>query len=357
MSIQYKGDDGRIHSLGDNNSLRHWKYIKKIPVGKGFRYFYSQEELRAYYDEIKGKAENKLGEAERQAKDKWRYAKPQSPEDMQKRVNSDIRKEQSRHNNRYEKLDSKRWKMMRDPNRPDNLARDKRFQKNEERIVGENRRHEYENRKNNYRKTAADRYARAIDTAKEKWEYGRPQKPSTMRQKVARDSAKESNRYRKESERIHKNDLRVFDDQKNSKNMSAKDLRKLRNRIKKNNNDWNKNYDTHKEQTRKNADRRYNADRYQNAVDAPGKAKNKVNKKSKKLTNATKNSLNRVRKEASKKIDRGRSSVNDRIERDRVVKDKTVRDRIKRDVVVPDRIERDVVVSDKKVKNKKKTRR
>lgn len=317
MSIQYRGDDGRIHSLGDGNSLQHWKYIKKIPVGNGFRYFYSQEELRAYYNEMKGKAEGKLDEAQRQSKDKWRYAKPQSPEEMRRRANADMRKEQSRHNSTYEKLDSKRWKMMRDPNRPDNLARDKQFQKNEKRIVDENRRHEYENRKNSSRKAAADRYARAVDTAKEKWEYGRPQKPSTMRQKVARDSAKESNRYSKERERIHKNDLRVFDDQKNSKNMSAKDYRNLRNRIKKNNDDWYKNRDTHEEQTRKNSDRRYNADRYQNAVDAPKKAVEKANRKRKKVSKAASNTLKKARSEGAHKINKGRSSVEKRLNKAR----------------------------------------
>lgn len=48
MNIVYRGDDGRIHSLGENNEIRHWKYIKKIPVGNGFRYFYSWDEYRAY---------------------------------------------------------------------------------------------------------------------------------------------------------------------------------------------------------------------------------------------------------------------------------------------------------------------
>jgi len=32
----------------NKNDIRHWKYIKKIPVGKGYRYFYTWDEYRAY---------------------------------------------------------------------------------------------------------------------------------------------------------------------------------------------------------------------------------------------------------------------------------------------------------------------
>lgn len=32
----------------NNNELCHWKYIKKIPVGKGYRYFYTWDEYRAF---------------------------------------------------------------------------------------------------------------------------------------------------------------------------------------------------------------------------------------------------------------------------------------------------------------------
>lgn len=315
MTIDYRGSDGRMHFLGDDNSLKHYKYIKKIMTGSGPRYFYSQDELRAFYEEAKGNAKGELNNLKKKSEETWRYAKPQSPAQMQKRVNSDIRREQSRHSNRYEKLDAKRWKMIRDPNRPDNLAKDKKFQRNEDKIVTENRRHEYENRRNNSRKSTADRYAKAVNTAKEKWDYGRPQKPSTMRRKVARDSAKEFDRYRKERDRIHREDLKVFDDEKRSKNMSAKEHRKLRERIRKNNEDWYKNYDTHDERSRVNSDRRYNANRYQNAVDEPKKAAEKANKKRKKVSKAASNSLNRVRSESSNKIERGRSSVEKRIKK------------------------------------------
>lgn len=30
------------------NDIQHWKYVKKIPVGKGYRYFYSWDEYKAY---------------------------------------------------------------------------------------------------------------------------------------------------------------------------------------------------------------------------------------------------------------------------------------------------------------------
>ena len=30
------------------NDIQHWKYVKKIPVGKGYRYFYSWAEYKAY---------------------------------------------------------------------------------------------------------------------------------------------------------------------------------------------------------------------------------------------------------------------------------------------------------------------
>lgn len=39
------------HSKSRKDELMHWKYIKKIPVGKGFRYFYSMDELRAFYED------------------------------------------------------------------------------------------------------------------------------------------------------------------------------------------------------------------------------------------------------------------------------------------------------------------
>ena len=46
------------HSRSQEDELMHWKYIKKIPVGKGFRYFYSMDELRAFYAEEAPKMES-----------------------------------------------------------------------------------------------------------------------------------------------------------------------------------------------------------------------------------------------------------------------------------------------------------
>lgn len=52
----YQGSDGRVHVLGDGEELKHWKYIKKIKTGNGWRYFYTPEEVQAYYEEQKKSA-------------------------------------------------------------------------------------------------------------------------------------------------------------------------------------------------------------------------------------------------------------------------------------------------------------
>lgn len=57
MNIQYYADDGTIKNLGDDE-LQHWKYIKKIKTGSGWRYFYSPEELRQFYNEGKKKVDS-----------------------------------------------------------------------------------------------------------------------------------------------------------------------------------------------------------------------------------------------------------------------------------------------------------
>ena len=46
----YEGSDRNIHILGDGEELKHYKYIKKIKQGSGWRYFYTPEELKAYYE-------------------------------------------------------------------------------------------------------------------------------------------------------------------------------------------------------------------------------------------------------------------------------------------------------------------
>lgn len=57
MNIQYYATDGTVKNLGDDE-LQHWKYIKKIKTGSGWRYFYSPEELRQFYNEGKKKADS-----------------------------------------------------------------------------------------------------------------------------------------------------------------------------------------------------------------------------------------------------------------------------------------------------------
>lgn len=54
----YQGSDGQVHVLGDGEELKHWKYIKKIKTGSGWRYFYSPEELRQFYNEGKKKVDS-----------------------------------------------------------------------------------------------------------------------------------------------------------------------------------------------------------------------------------------------------------------------------------------------------------
>lgn len=50
--MNYIGIDGNVHS----DELKHWKYIKKIKSGSGWRYFYTPEEVRAYYQTEKNNA-------------------------------------------------------------------------------------------------------------------------------------------------------------------------------------------------------------------------------------------------------------------------------------------------------------
>ena len=76
--IYYHGSDGHIKQLGDQE-LQHYKYIKKI----GNRYFYTQEALRAYYndqkkvataDYAKERAADKAGQMQREATIRKDYA-------------------------------------------------------------------------------------------------------------------------------------------------------------------------------------------------------------------------------------------------------------------------------------------
>lgn len=87
--IYYNGSDGQVHCLGDDEYLKHYKYIKKIKSGNGWRYIYSQDQLKAY---------------EKEAKDTWDYAKPQTPSTMSNKVHRDFRKEQDRWSNERERI-------------------------------------------------------------------------------------------------------------------------------------------------------------------------------------------------------------------------------------------------------------
>lgn len=86
MSVYYQGSDGHIKSLGDNE-LQHFKYIKKI----GNRYFYTPEELKAYYadEQKKVRREEAFGG---NAKDFERRKERQERDAFRKDVHRDLRK-------------------------------------------------------------------------------------------------------------------------------------------------------------------------------------------------------------------------------------------------------------------------
>lgn len=142
----YIGVDGHVHS----DELKHWKYIKKIKSGSGWRYFYTPEEIRAYYKEKIDK-ENKIKEKviiekktrwspqdaysqqrrleeqryreakkpsikniKKEAKDTWRYAKPQKPSTMMKKIQADSKKEDDRWINERERIMRSNTKLYKD---------------------------------------------------------------------------------------------------------------------------------------------------------------------------------------------------------------------------------------------------
>lgn len=80
--IYYHGSDGHIKQLGDQE-LQHWKYIKKI----GNRYFYTPEELRAYYAEAKTSANREAAFDQRTAQNERRFR-----DDVRKDAYSNTRK-------------------------------------------------------------------------------------------------------------------------------------------------------------------------------------------------------------------------------------------------------------------------
>lgn len=289
--INYIGQDGTIHQLGDTpeNTLQHWKYIKKLKVGSRWRYFYTPEEIRAYY----GKG-----------KDIAKYAKPQSAEEMQRRANADLANENARYNSTIDPLHRKRLDMMNKNTDGRDLTRDKKFNKNEEQITAENRRHDKAYEKAAKRKERADKYKEISDDIKDRARYAKPQSAEEMRKRASRDFDKEQDRYFNERDRIRRSDRKAdrdlakarkeYDRNRNEKNWNK--LSNTRNKARKTYSDNSDAFDAnerkHKEQSRKNADREYNAIRYQNAV-------NRVNGASKKISD--------IRKDASKRTYRGYS--------------------------------------------------
>ena len=219
-NIFYEGSDGYIHSLEDGDSIKHWKYIKKIKSGNGYRYFYSQDEIDAYNDQIQ--------------KDKV--------------IKDEVFKEK--------KIQEKktRWSPM------DAYRDEKRAEQN--RIDRENKK---------------DRLEKEI---KDRWQYAKPQKPSTMSKRVVKDSQKEQTRWINERERINKETNDAF---KNTKDNPYANARiSARERVR-----FDENERLHEENKRKNADRSYNTARYRKIAETP----------------------HNVAKSSSQKIDKGRSAV------------------------------------------------
>lgn len=89
--IYYQASDGHVKKLGDNE-LQHWKYIKKIPVGKGFRYFYSWDEYRAFLADPAAELQ-KAGNQAKQEITKAGRAASQHIEKGKGRVEKSIRKD------------------------------------------------------------------------------------------------------------------------------------------------------------------------------------------------------------------------------------------------------------------------
>ena len=84
MGIQYYADDGTVKNLGDNE-LQHWKYIKKIKTGSGWRYFYSPEELRQFYNEGKKKVDS-IPRIQKHDNGKYYIANKKQQKNIQKNI-------------------------------------------------------------------------------------------------------------------------------------------------------------------------------------------------------------------------------------------------------------------------------
>lgn len=251
MNIQYVGEDNRIHSLGDSNALQHWKYVKKIQTSSGPRYFYSMDELRAYYNDAK---------------------KYLSPEGFQNRARKDWDNEIKRHESNINPLHRRRLDMMNKDGGYESLSRRTDFRSNEKAIVSENRRHSEERSKISKRIKRADKYKEISDDIKDRVKYAKPQSPSSMSKKYHQDVDKEWDRYHNAIEKS--NDFKSF----------------------------SKNERKHEKRKTQLADRRYNINRYKSATKKVSDIKNSGTKQINKGRSAVEKKLNKAKKTTKSEV-------------------------------------------------------
>lgn len=103
MNIQYYAADGTVKNLGDDE-LQHWKYIKKIKTGSGWRYFYTPEELRQFYNEGKKKADS-IPRIQKHDNGKYYIANKKQQKNIQKNIeySRKLNRRSARYNDAAEK--------------------------------------------------------------------------------------------------------------------------------------------------------------------------------------------------------------------------------------------------------------
>lgn len=87
-TIFYQGSDGNINVLGDDE-LMHFKYIKKVKTGSGYRYLYTPAEVAAYNREIGANinAINPSNVNKNTLKEKYKNLKSVSQKEVKKNQN------------------------------------------------------------------------------------------------------------------------------------------------------------------------------------------------------------------------------------------------------------------------------
>lgn len=77
--------------------VKHWKYVKKIPVGKGYRYFYTLDEYRAYlkdpnaeYEKAKDAVKVEIGKSKKTAKEISSRGQKKAKEIISSRSNKNV---------------------------------------------------------------------------------------------------------------------------------------------------------------------------------------------------------------------------------------------------------------------------